>query len=72
MCIMCALIDATAAEQGTSNHAKKKLNKTILIHKLGVQKIDYIKLLDVNKLIRPYKKIENIESFWLTFFEKLD
>ena len=33
------------------------------IIKLGVQKVDYIKLLDVNKLIKPYKKNKKYRIF---------
>tara|TARA_B100001123_G_scaffold264764_1_gene294851 strand:- start:111 stop:920 length:810 start_codon:yes stop_codon:yes gene_type:complete len=52
--------------------SKKKfvINKKITLSKiknkiikLGVQKVDYIKLLDVNKLIKPYKKNKKYRIF---------
>jgi len=45
---------------------KKKLSLNVIksnFFKLGVKKIDYIKLLDINKLIRPYKKKNNYRIF---------
>ena len=35
----------------------------IKIHKLGVTKIDYIKILDINKLIKPYFKNSRYKIF---------
>ena len=29
----------------------------------GINKIDYLKILDINKLIRPYKKIKKHKIF---------
>ena len=40
------------------------------ILKLGVRKIDYIKLLDVNNLIRPYKKNTKYRIFVAYFLRK--
>ena len=40
------------------------------ILKLGVRKIDYIKLLDVNNLIRPYKKNIKYRIFVAYFLRK--
>ena len=40
------------------------------ILKLGVRKIDYIKLLDVNNLIRPYKKNRKYRIFMAYFLRK--
>ncbi len=34
-----------------------------IVHRLGVNKIDYIKLLNINKLIKPYKKNKNYKIF---------
>ena len=34
-----------------------------IIYKFGVRKIDYIKILDVNRLIKPYKKNKNYKIF---------
>ena len=31
-----------------------------MIYNLGVRKIDYIEVLDVNKLIKPFKKKDKI------------
>ena len=48
------------------NLVKKKLSlKSIkrIIFKLGVRKIDYIKILDINKLIKPYKKNKKYKIF---------
>ena len=45
---------------------KKKISISAIksiFFKLGVTKIDYIKLLDINKLIRPYKKKNNYRIF---------
>ena len=39
----------------------KEIKNKIL--KLGISKIDYIKILDINKLIRPYKKIKKYKIF---------
>ena len=33
------------------------------IYNLGANKIDYIKILDINKLIQPYKKIKRYKIF---------
>ena len=33
------------------------------ILKFGINKIDYIEILDINKLIRPYKKIKKYKIF---------
>ena len=35
------------------------------ILKFGIKKIDYIKILDVNKLIRPYKKNNQLHNYVL-------
>ena len=53
------------------NNNKKKLIKKELtiglikrkIFKLGVHKIDYIKILDVNKLIKPYRRTNKHKIF---------
>ena len=48
------------------NLVKKKLSlKSIkrIIFKLGVRKIDYIKILDINKLIKPYKRNKKYKIF---------
>ena len=42
---------------------KNKLSLTIVkknIFKLGAHKIDYIKILDINKLVKPYKKKQKV------------
>ena len=39
----------------------KEIKKKIL--DFGVKKIDYIEILDVNKLVRPYKKIKKLKIF---------
>lgn len=36
------------------NYLLKKIKAKIL--KMGVEKIDYLKILDINKLIKPFKK----------------
>ncbi len=49
------------------NLIKKKISiKKIKfkIHKMGVKKIDYLKILDTNKLIRPYKKNNKYKIFF--------
>ena len=33
------------------------------IYKLNVRKIDYIKIFDINKIIKPYKKEKKIKIF---------
>ena len=38
-----------------------KIKKIIL--KIGVKKIDYIKILDINKLIKPYRKEKKFKIF---------
>ena len=52
------------------NKKKKLLNNQLslkalkaMINDLGVKKIDYIKVLDINKLIRPYKKKNKYKIF---------
>ena len=30
---------------------------------MGVKKIDYIEILDINKIVKPYKKRENYKIF---------
>ena len=53
------------------NHIKKKTikNKSSLndakdtIHNLGVKKIDYIEVLDINKIIKPFKKKKKFRIF---------
>ena len=45
---------------------KKKINIRKInekIYKIGVNKIDYIKLLDANKLIKPYKRKKKYKIF---------
>ena len=45
---------------------KKKLSIRLVkrkIFKLGVHKIDYIKILDVNKLIKPYRRTNEHKIF---------
>ena len=39
---------------------------------LGARKIDYIKILDINKLIKPYKKTINIKFLLLTISVQQD
>ena len=39
----------------------KEIKNKIL--KFGINKIDYIEILDINKLIRPYKKIKKYKIF---------
>ena len=41
------------------------------IFKLGVHKIDYIKLLDINKLIKPYKKNKKYKIFIAYYNRKI-
>ena len=45
---------------------KKKLSIGLIkrkIFKLGVHKIDYIKILDINKLIKPYRRTNKHKIF---------
>jgi len=45
---------------------KRKINLIKIkknIHQIGVNKIDYIKLLDINKIIKPYKKNNKYKIF---------
>ena len=39
----------------------KKIKKKMFI--LGINKIDYIEILDINKIIEPYKKIKRYKIF---------
>ena len=39
----------------------KKIKK--IINNIGIDKIDYIKILDINKIIKPYKKEKKIKIF---------
>jgi len=57
-------------------HKKKILKNQILInsikkiiYRMGVNKIDYIKLLNINKIIKPYKKNKNYRIF-ISFYLK--
>ena len=34
-----------------------------MIYKLGVKKIDYIKVLNINKIIKPFKKKKKYKIF---------
>ena len=45
--------------------AKKNILKKIKnkIYQLGVKKIDYIELIDINKQIKPYKKNKKYKIF---------
>tara|TARA_Y100000590_G_scaffold468481_1_gene651388 strand:- start:1500 stop:2309 length:810 start_codon:yes stop_codon:yes gene_type:complete len=45
------------------------IRKKIL--KLGVSKIDYIKVLDINKIIKPYKKLSNYKIFIAYYFKSI-
>ena len=56
---------------------KKIINNSILlklikkqIFILGAKKIDYVKVLDVNKLIKPYKKNKKYKIFIAYFLNK--
>ena len=40
------------------------------ILKFGVRKIDYLKLLDINKLIKPYIKINKYKLFIAYYLKK--
>ena len=45
---------------------KKKINSKIIkknVYKLGAKKIDYIQMLDVNKIIKPHKKNRKFRIF---------
>jgi len=41
------------------------------IHSLGISKIDYIKLLNINRIIRPYKKQINYRIFIAYYLKKV-
>ena len=45
------------------------IRKKIL--KLGVSKIDYVKVLDINKIIKPYKKLSNYKIFIAYYFNSI-
>ena len=60
--------------------SKKKnlLNKKTNIHelrskilKLGINKIEYLKILDINKIIKPYKKIKKYKIFIAYFIKSV-
>jgi len=53
-------------KRSKNNLIKKKINIRKIneeIYKLGVKKIDYIKLLDSNKLVKPYKRKKKYKIF---------
>ena len=45
-----------------------KIKKEILL--LGIKKIDYIRLLDINKIVKPYKKSKNPKIFIAYYLNK--
>ena len=48
------------------NLIKKKINLMTIkksVFKLGVDKIDYIEMIDINKIIKPYKKNSKFRIF---------
>ena len=56
---------------------KKIINKKISILKvknfffnIGVSRVDYVKILDINKIIKPYKKNQNYKVFVAYFLNK--
>ena len=47
----------------------KKLKRTIF--KYGVNKIDYIEILDINKIIKPYRKFKKYKIFIAYYIGKV-
>ena len=52
---------------------KKKINFNIIkkkIYELGASKIDYVEVIDINKIIKPYNKNKKYRIFIAYYLEK--